>query len=304
MRANFDIESTDNHFERYAHVKSELIFDTCPNLKPAISIMIPTFKRPHLIKDAIDSAFNQKTDVTFEVVVVDNDAGCEFENELKALISSYSNFHIRYYRNEENIGMFGNWNRCIELARAEYLTILNDDDLLNCYWMRYMTSNIEGVSLLGCCSNKFSTISELKNIKIKESYKSAFRIWTVRDSFIGMWTNGSLGTLLNKRTCIELGGFDERKYPMADWYFITSYAYKYKAKVTNNKLTFFRWSENESLNLSVVKAQIKSNFEFRDYLIKEKYVKGFLWAFLADIIRSKSMKDAANEYPSYDNRYE
>ncbi|HHQ4645883.1 TPA: glycosyltransferase family 2 protein [Aeromonas veronii] len=304
MRAKFDMESTDNHFERYTNVRSKLIFDTCPNLKPTISIMIPTFKRCHLIKDAIDSSFNQNTNVTFEVVVVDNDADCEFENELKALISTYSNFNIRYFRNEENIGMFGNWNRCIELARAEYLTILNDDDLLDCDWMSYMTSNIEGVTLLGCCANKFSTISELKHFKIKEINKFAFKIWSVRDLFIGMWTNGSLGTLLNKRTCIELGGFDEQKYPMADWYFITSYVCKYKAKVSNNKLAFFRWGENESMKLSVLKAQIKSNFEFRGYLIKKKYVNGFIWTFLADIIRSKTMKYAAKEHPNYDYSYE
>jgi len=36
---------------------------------------------------------------------------------------------LRYVRNETNLGMVGNWNRCVELATHDYLAILHDDDL-------------------------------------------------------------------------------------------------------------------------------------------------------------------------------
>ena len=35
---------------------------------------------------------------------------------------------ISYYKNKENLGMFGNWNRCLELARGEWVCILHSDD--------------------------------------------------------------------------------------------------------------------------------------------------------------------------------
>jgi hypothetical protein len=34
------------------------------------------------------------------------------------------------YKNEFNIGLYGNWNKCLTLAKGKWITILNDDDLL------------------------------------------------------------------------------------------------------------------------------------------------------------------------------
>jgi len=41
---------------------------------PEVSIMIPAFRRLHLLDEAIRSALAQRTRIPFEVVVVDNDA--------------------------------------------------------------------------------------------------------------------------------------------------------------------------------------------------------------------------------------
>ena len=35
-----------------------------------------------------------------------------------------------YYKNEKILGMLGNWNRGIELARAPFVTYCHDDDML------------------------------------------------------------------------------------------------------------------------------------------------------------------------------
>ena len=49
--------------------------------------------------------------------------------------------------------MFGNWNRCIELARSEWVFILSDDDLLDRSFVEAMlavTDRDEAISLLSC----------------------------------------------------------------------------------------------------------------------------------------------------------
>ena len=70
---------------------------------------------------------------------------------------------MKYYKNEKNIGMYGNWNRCIELSNGEYLTILNDDKASPLNWRvnkaklnklpanlqtKELTSNVAIVSIL------------------------------------------------------------------------------------------------------------------------------------------------------------
>jgi len=37
---------------------------------------------------------------------------------------------VSYHRNEKNLGIGGNWNRCLELAKTEFVTLLHADDVL------------------------------------------------------------------------------------------------------------------------------------------------------------------------------
>ena len=70
----------------------------------------------------------QKTNIPFNILIVDNDPqrNCETEE----LIDSFNNQNISYYKNSENIGATGNWNKLFELADTEFVTMLHDDDLL------------------------------------------------------------------------------------------------------------------------------------------------------------------------------
>lgn len=76
--------------------------------------MIPTYKRMSLLDKAIHSVTNQMTNYNYEIVVVDNNPDTPI-CEIEMLLRKYSN-NLSYYKNEENIGMFGNWNRCVLLA--------------------------------------------------------------------------------------------------------------------------------------------------------------------------------------------
>ncbi len=87
-----------------------------------ITICIPVYERYDYFETAIQSALNQT--VKCEILVSDNASShykfrdyCELNN-------------IQYSRNENNLGVFANWNKCIELARTEFAIILSDDDIL------------------------------------------------------------------------------------------------------------------------------------------------------------------------------
>jgi glycosyltransferase involved in cell wall biosynthesis len=100
-----------------------------PSHTPTISICIPTYNRAWSLGQAIDSALSQTGDVPCEVLVVDDGS----TDGTPALVHSYADARVRYERNETNAGYAGmsrNWNRCLEYARGEYITILGDDDYL------------------------------------------------------------------------------------------------------------------------------------------------------------------------------
>ncbi|MFN8595224.1 MAG: glycosyltransferase [Anaerolineae bacterium] len=90
---------------------------------PRVSVCIPTYNRIAFLPKVIECALNQ-TFVDLEVLVVDNAS----TDETAEIVAGYSDARVRYIRNDQNLGMVRNWNRCFELARGEYVTIWSDDD--------------------------------------------------------------------------------------------------------------------------------------------------------------------------------
>lgn len=133
MDDKINIFDNTNNFNKKKHVNSRLIYGKVSDSKPYITIAIPTYKRHQLLREAIDSAINQTNiPCEYEIIVVDNEV--EFESgvysETEEIVKRYNDERLLYYRNNDNLGMFGNWNRCIELARGEWVSFLHDDDII------------------------------------------------------------------------------------------------------------------------------------------------------------------------------
>ena len=75
--------------------------------------------------DAIASALAQKVD-GLQVVVVDNHS----DDGTWELLQTYSDPRLKVYRNEKNLGLFGNFDRCGQYASGEYTLYLCSDDRL------------------------------------------------------------------------------------------------------------------------------------------------------------------------------
>lgn len=88
---------------------------------PSVSVIIPTYNRPHLLPRAIESAFAAGTDV--EVVVVD-DASTDETAEVCHLLH-----RIKYVRLEHNQGVAGARNVGVLASSADYIALLDDDDV-------------------------------------------------------------------------------------------------------------------------------------------------------------------------------
>ena len=242
-----------------------LIIDGCPDLNPDFSIMIPTFRRPDLVVDAIYSAINQSSRYLIEVVVVDNDDEDEYYNEMLEIIENFSYGNIRYYKNCENIGMFNNWNRCIDLARGKWITILNDDDML----MKNFVEVVMRYSSLGglLCSDFYYTKSEgpLRYKMFSEASVSCsdFKVLNLSDLFWKNPVNGSLGAAFEKKKAIEIGGFDDSWYPTSDYHFTFRYWERYGVVKLKSKLAIYRWGRNETMKAETLYGFLRNDKKMR-----------------------------------------
>lgn len=94
--------------------------------EPLVSVVIPTYNRPNYLKQALFSAVEQ-TYQNIEIIVSDN---CSTDNT-KAIVESFDDSRIRYWRQPENIGMFANQMHAFKMAQGKYLASLHDDDMWN-----------------------------------------------------------------------------------------------------------------------------------------------------------------------------
>jgi glycosyltransferase involved in cell wall biosynthesis len=95
---------------------------------PKISICIPVYNSAAYLTAAVESALAQECD-SFEILIVD-DGSTDGSAEIAAGFAERSSL-VRFVANSTNIGMVPNWNRCMELARGEYIKFLFGDDLLS-----------------------------------------------------------------------------------------------------------------------------------------------------------------------------
>ena len=89
-----------------------------------VTIAIPVYERIDYFEEALNSALNQT--VHCPIVVVDNGSSHDLFREI---CLKHQN-RVRFYKNEKNMGMFYNWNKCAEYCKTKYFVILGDDDIM------------------------------------------------------------------------------------------------------------------------------------------------------------------------------
>ncbi len=94
-------------------------------IKPLISICIPVYNAEFFISETIQSVLNQSF-IDFEIVITDN---CSTD-KTEAIIKSFNNNKIKYFKNSSNLGAEKNWNKSLELASGKYIKLLCADDIL------------------------------------------------------------------------------------------------------------------------------------------------------------------------------
>jgi hypothetical protein len=92
-----------------------------------ITTVIPTYRRPKLLRRAIISVLQQSYPY-FRILVCDNASGDETESVVKLLQDLDS--RIFYHRHNENIGPYGNFNWGLNHIETDLFSLLSDDDVL------------------------------------------------------------------------------------------------------------------------------------------------------------------------------
>lgn len=189
------------------------------NQQPLVSVVIPTYNRPELLKRAVMSVVAQSFS-NIEVIVVD-DNSIEDNSIVLDEIKKSTPSPIKYFKNKTNMGANNCRNQGIASAKGDYIAFLDDDD----EWVEKKLS--EQVDIL-VQSNEAGICYTGKNIvdskgRIRYSYLTPQCIEHI--NYIG-----TTSTILVKKVVFdEVGGFDESLPALQDYELYLRILQKYQA---------------------------------------------------------------------------
>ena len=92
---------------------------------PKVSVLMPIYKtKEEHLREAIDSILSQ-TFKDFEFLILDDCPSDDRED----IVKSYQDERIKYIKNEHNLGITPSRNKLIDMAKGEYLAVMDHDDI-------------------------------------------------------------------------------------------------------------------------------------------------------------------------------
>lgn len=241
--------------------------------KMLFTIAIPTYRRNDLLCKAISSAIKQNTNVNYEVLVVDNDPDSNFENFIPQYINQ-ANCQIRYIKNELNIGMFGNWNKCIEHARGKWITILSDDDMLHEKYIDAIEKYFDTRASCIAVGKKDFQI-DIDTVPICEP-RSSCRARTINKRIFNIFNpvGTPTGFAFRRDLALKIGGYDPNYYPSSDYLFAKKLVQHGSFIKIKEVYGFTGIGVNESININTLKLFYSQDLNIRN--IRPRFINNII----------------------------
>ena len=218
--------------------------------QPLVTIGIPTYNRADsYLKQAIQSAVDQ-TYPNIEIIVSDN---CSTDHT-EALVRSFNDSRIRYFKQSRNIGMLNNSNFCVEEAKGAYFLQLHDDDLIDPDYVSVCMKAVNHDTNVGIILTGVRVINEAGHVICEETNKADGCSTT---DFILKWFKHEVPlylccTLHNTRRLKELGGYKSKTNLYEDCVALFLLAGKFGRKdIHDAKASFRRHSQNSGSTVQI-----------------------------------------------------
>lgn len=103
-----------------------------------VSVIMPLYNAEKFVGKAIESVLEQ-TYKDFELIII-NDGSTD---NSWSIVQEYNDKRICLINNSENLGIAATRNRGIEIAKSEYIALLDDDDIAMPYRLEYEVKYLE-----------------------------------------------------------------------------------------------------------------------------------------------------------------
>lgn len=130
-------------------------------MKFSLDILIPTYnRRKHLLKNLyiLDGIIEELRINDSTNIIVSNNASSDGTDEaLVDYCNANSSTVVKYFKQDENTGVFKNFMFCLGKSRADYVMLMGDDDYCSKEYVKEVINAIENLGV-GCVLPSFKAI--------------------------------------------------------------------------------------------------------------------------------------------------
>jgi glycosyltransferase involved in cell wall biosynthesis len=178
---------------------------------PVITIAVPAFNRPSMLEETLASVARQTAVVPFEVVVCDDGR----MPQTQRTVSRFPRQSFLYSPNPVTLGPVGNWNRCLSMARGEWVMVLHEDDALYPWFFECVLPHLRPESVAVC----MRASQGLAQPDLPRPRTHPPLVSYPPRCFLKSSMTPFPGILVRRSVALRLGGFDEKWGPVADYEF-------------------------------------------------------------------------------------
>ena len=274
-----------NHYDDLVQIETKLIFGKHYDDKVFLTIILPVYDHPEeFIKRALDSALNQNCNYKYQIIVID-DYAIEEQTVTEKYVRKLNDSRVIYYKNMKNMGVFGNWNRAILLAKSEWICFLHSDDFLKDNYLQNMHDIVRShpdIDQLACNYKKLDFLNGEVDVQSEihgTSGKRKLRKVKYTEYLYEMKTSVK-GSFYKRDKLIEIGGFRSQGdgIGLDDYPLMMKFAYYFNTYLLEEELYLNSWACNDSLNTKHWYPELVENYYMWLYFAKkEKNIKRFFY---------------------------
>lgn len=253
-----DLVRPSDSFEQLKSIKSTCLYaGSYDTSRVEVSVIVPTYKRSDTLLETIASCAPIYQNDSFEIIVVFNAKG-----EADALIDYIrvrAIKNIKVFENEENIGMFQNWNMCISKASGEWMAIMHDDDMFEEHFFGYVEKIVPKLATETAYVNFVGRVIQQERYDdLCEKKKTLLKFRAVKQKDVHILGVSpfyaiTCGTLIRRDAWISLGGIELSTYPSGDVLMpLKMMNNGYKCLICGTKMNYYRHLTNASLKKEVM----------------------------------------------------
>lgn len=275
-----------DHFHDLDEIETKRIFGAHYDKEVFLTIILPVYDHPEeFIKRALDSALDQKCNFVYQIIVIDDYAREKGQTVTEKYVRKLNDPRVIYYKNMKNMGVFGNWNRAITLARSEWVSFLHSDDMLKDNYLQNMYDIVmkhPKIDQLACNYKKLDFLHGEVDIK-KEMHGQPGEKMLRKvkyTEYLYEMTTSVKGSFYKRDKLLEIGGFRSQGdgIGLDDYPLMMRFAYYYNTYLLEENLYLNSWAHNDSLNTKHWYPELVENYYMWLYFAnKEKGLKKKLY---------------------------